>query len=189
MSRFPTFPDAASTAQVFTRRPDIYEPFNRATEAIMRGPSRLSPGERELIGAFVSSLNACAYCAGGHLAASRAFGVDEALLAALLADEATAPVEARLRPVYSYLRKLTLSPARITDEDAARVFAAGNSEADLHDAIAVCCLFSFMNRLVEGHGIVAIEGQFDERGRRHQSLGYVGQFERLMASVAAAKGP
>ena len=181
MPRVPSFPEDASNAHVFVRRPDIYAPFNQATEAIMRGESPLSPGERELIGAFVSGLNSCGYCAGGHLAAAEAFGIAPGLLESLLQDSDAAAIDARLRPIFAYVRKLTVSPARLTDRDANAVFAAGWTEAALHDAIAVCCLFSFMNRLVEGHGIRAIAERFAERGRRHQTLGYVQQFAGLLA--------
>lgn len=189
MPRIPSFPEDASTAHVFVRRPDIYAPFNQATEAIMRGESPLSPGERELIGAFVSGLNACGYCAGGHIAAAEAFGIAPNLLESLLQQPDAAPVDERMRPILAYVRKLTLTPSRLTDADANAVFAAGWTEAALHDAIAVCCLFSFMNRLVEGHGIRAIPERFAERGRRHQALGYVKQFATLLSGQGAAGGP
>lgn len=69
------------------------------------------------------------------------------------------------------------------------MFAAGWSEAALHDAIAVCCLLSLMNRLVEGHGIRAIPERSIERGRRHQALGYVQQFAALLSSDGTAGVP
>ncbi|MGH9772408.1 MAG: carboxymuconolactone decarboxylase family protein [Candidatus Acidiferrales bacterium] len=75
MPLFPSLPDDATTKHVFTAYPEIYAHFTRASEAIMRGPSPLSPAERELIGAFVSALNSCQYCYGGHRAAAELFGV------------------------------------------------------------------------------------------------------------------
>jgi hypothetical protein len=41
-----------------------------------------------------------------------------------------------------------------------QVLAAGWQEQALHDAVAVCGLFSLMNRLVEGLGISAGEDYF-----------------------------
>src|SRR6185369_6739549 len=38
----------------------------RFTEEVMRGPSPLSRGIRELIGAFVSSRNQCSFCSCAH---------------------------------------------------------------------------------------------------------------------------
>src|SRR5689334_14108598 len=39
----------------------------RFTEEVMRGPSPLSRGMRELIGAFISSRNQCCFCRCAHL--------------------------------------------------------------------------------------------------------------------------
>ncbi len=41
---------------------------------IMRQPSQLSVGERELIAAYVSALNACQYCLGVHSVTAENFG-------------------------------------------------------------------------------------------------------------------
>jgi len=43
-------------------RPELFgRPFSDALDLAMRGPSDLSPGERELFAAFVSSLNQCPF--------------------------------------------------------------------------------------------------------------------------------
>src|SRR5215831_11365399 len=152
MPFFPSMPADATTKHVFTAHPEIYSHWARVSEAILRGPSPLTPAQRELIGAYVSSLNSCQYCYGGHRAAAELFGI-----------------------------ALTLTPTRMTQADADAVFAAGWDEKALHSAIAVCCLFNFMNRLVDGHGIEADRGGFAERGRRHVEMGYVAQYEAAMA--------
>lgn len=187
MPFFPSLPADASVPQIFNAHPDIYRPFSLVNEAIMRGPSPLTPGERELIGAYVSGLNACAYCAGGHAAAADAFGIALPVYEAILADIETAPVAAKLKPILAYVKKLTETPARLTQADADTVFAAGWSEKALHDAIAVACMFAFMNRLVNGHGIVAYPEKFAERGRRHKELGYIKQFTQLFPEGKAAE--
>jgi AhpD family alkylhydroperoxidase len=43
-------------------------------EAALRNPSGLVPGDKELIAAYVSGLNACQYCYGVHSETARAFG-------------------------------------------------------------------------------------------------------------------
>src|SRR5262249_17500845 len=136
-----------------------------------------TPGQRELIGAFVSALNACDYCYGGHRAAAELFGIAPATIEGLIGDLATAPVDDRMRPVLGYVKKLTLTPTRLTQADADAVFAAGWDEAALHSAIAVCCHFNFMNRLVNGVGIKADPTLFQERGRKQVEMGYVAQYE------------
>jgi uncharacterized peroxidase-related enzyme len=177
MPFFPSMPDDATTKHVFTTHPEIYSHWVRVSEAILRGPSPLTPAQRELIGAYVSSLNSCQYCYGGHRAAAELFGVSPQAIDGLINDLATAPIETRLRPIFAFVKKLTLTPTRMTQADADAVFAVGWDEAALHSAIAVCCVFNFMNRLVEAHGIQADPASFTERGRRHVEMGYIAQYE------------
>ena len=184
MPFFPSLPDDATTKHVFTAHPEIYSHWVQVSQEILRGSSPLTPAQRELIGAYVSSLNACQYCYGGHRAAAELFGVPPQTIDGVIQDLATAPVEDKLRPVLAFAKKLTLTPTRMTQADADAVFAAGWDEAALHSAIAVCCLFNFMNRLVEGHGINADPESFAERGRKHVDMGYVAQYE---AAAAAAE--
>lgn len=42
-------------------KPDRSDPLGRFSEAVMRGPSPLSPGWRELIAAYTSALNQCLF--------------------------------------------------------------------------------------------------------------------------------
>ncbi len=177
MPFFPSMPEDATTKEVFRAHPEIYSHLTHASEAILRGPSPLTPGQRELIGAYVSALNACQYCYGGHRAAAELFGIATRTIDGLVANLGTAPIEDKLRPIFAFVNKLTLTPARMTQSDADAVFAAGWDEAALHSAIAVCALFNFMNRLVDGHGIKADSARFADRGRKHVEMGYVAQYE------------
>ena len=153
MPVFPSIPGDRDLGAVFRRFPHAVPPLLELHDRILRDPSPLTVGERELIAAYVSGLNACAYCHGAHRVAAEAFGIDESLFDALMADPEASPVEARLKPILAYVRKLTLAPARITDADAEAVHEAGWDEQALFDAISVCALFKFMNRIVEGAGV------------------------------------
>ena len=46
---------------LFAFKPQATEHLERFTQAVMRGPSQLSPGFRELIAAFTSKLNQCPF--------------------------------------------------------------------------------------------------------------------------------
>jgi hypothetical protein len=78
------------------------------------------------------------------------------------------------------VKKLAQAPTRMTQADADAVFAAGWDEAALH---SVCCLFNFMNRLVDAHGIKADRASFTERGRKHVEMGYVAQYEAAVGQT------
>lgn len=181
MALFPSLPEESTTREVFGMTPQRFAPWGDVCQSIMRGESPLTPGEREMIGAYVSGLNACEYCAGGHAAAAEEFGIEPGFLGTVLADARTAPIDDRLKPILAYVKKLTLSPARMVDADAEAVYAAGWDERALHDAISVACLFAFMNRLVFGHGVRAVPEQFAARGKAHAEKGYAKPIKQLAA--------
>ena len=154
--------------------PDAFQKFNAGfertiltlTQKILRGEeSEFTVGQRELIAAFVSGTNACGYCTGAHGAAAAEFGIEEGLLTALLEDIDAADVDEKLKPVFRFVQKLTREPANMTQADADSVFAMGWSERALYDAIAVCCLFNFMNRYVDGIGLNTNPEQFSFEGK------------------------
>ena len=54
------FPDGlAGIRGPMAFRPETAKPLNELAEVLLRGPNTLSPGERELIAAYVSSENDC----------------------------------------------------------------------------------------------------------------------------------
>ena len=126
--------DSSTVRDVLARQATRYAPLEHFTEDLMRGPSPFSVAERELIAAFVSGTNACQFCYGAHVAGATAFGVAPGLIESLIEDiDGTAAVDARLKPVLHFVRKLTMAPARVTRGDADAVYAAGWSE----DALSV----------------------------------------------------
>ncbi len=172
MPHLPSLPEKATLLDVFRRFPETSRALIEYHERLLRGPSPLRVAERELIAAYVSGLNQCHYCHGVHTVAAEALGVAPGTLEQLLNDPDSADIDAKLRPILHYVRKLTLSPARMTSADAEAVYAAGWDEQALHDAVSICALFNFMNRLVEGLGIDADKAYFDEAGRRLFQGGY-----------------
>ena len=165
--------------------PHVLAKFNTGTgrplieyhEALLRGESPFTVSERELMAAYVSGVNACEYCHGAHTAAAKQFGVAEQLISDLLTNLTTAAIEPRMVPVLNYIRKLTLTPTRMTQADADAVYAAGWSERALYDAIQICCLYNFMNRFVEGIGLTPIPEQFEMEGRLIKEGSYKGMLD------------
>lgn len=161
----PFFPSLGSEDKV----PHAFEKFNTGIERplidlhqiLMRGDdSPFSVAQRELIAAFVSGTNTCKYCTGAHTATAMEFGVEETLISNLIDNVDTADVDDNMKPIFKYLKKLTLTPTKMVQSDVDAVFNEGWSERALYDAIIICCTFNFMNRFVEGLGLSAIPGQF-----------------------------
>src|SRR5215207_9513639 len=98
-------PDAA---KLVFYRPDFYgDQAKEFTHEAMRGPSAWSVGDRELMAAYVSKLNECAFCIGAHTATATQAYQDGPRVAAVLADLESASVEEPLRATLRMLGKLT----------------------------------------------------------------------------------
>lgn len=174
MPFFPSMPDDARNIHAWGFNPQRYKYWPKLAEGIMRGESPLSLAERETIAAYVSGLNACGYCFGAHKAVATEHGMDPSILEAMVEDVDTAPVPELLKPILRFIKKLTLTPTRLVQADADAVFEAGWNEQALHDAIAVCCEFSFMNRLMMGHGIEPLPPEVAaKRAKERVKYGYL----------------
>jgi uncharacterized peroxidase-related enzyme len=180
MSFFKSLPASAGPPQVFAAYPELYGLWSEMSQALMNGPSPLSPAERELILAFAAGTAGCKFVYIAHSEVAYAWGVEEGLLDHLLDDLDAAPVDRRLKPILAFVRKLTLSPANMTQADADAVFAAGWDEKALHDAIAVTARMSFMQRLVEGYGFNPWTREVArEHARKRVKLGYVNLYPQF----------
>ena len=183
MTYLKSLPDDTKVYDVFASRPAIYEPFTEACEQIMRGPSPLSRGDRELIGAFVSALNGCPYCHDVHTEAVQAYGIDAELARRLTEDIDTAAVEDRMKPLFALVRKTTEAAYRVTQADFEWAYEQGWNDDAIHDAIVVACLFNFMNRLVSTLGIEADEAYLAGAGPRIRDEGYASSLNKTMGKV------
>jgi len=168
MARFPSLPEQPHLADVFKRFGRGIWPLCEFHDIVLRGESEWSFAERELMAAYVSGLNACQFCHGSHKMVAELHGIDAGVLEGLMDDDVRSRVGPRLAPVLAYLKKLTLTPSRMTDADAKAVFDAGVSEQALYDAITICALFNFMNRIVEGSGVVKNEANMTISRERHR---------------------
>jgi uncharacterized peroxidase-related enzyme len=174
MSFFKSLPKDAGPANVFVKYPGIYRLWSQMSQALMNGPSPLSQAERELLFAYAAGVAGCKFVYVAHSAVAYAWGVENGLLERLLKDPDTAPVEARLKPLLAFVRKLMLTPGEMSQADADAVFEAGWEEQALHDAIAVTARAAFMQRIAEGHGFTPMTREVAaSHARRRVALGYV----------------
>lgn len=154
MPKLPSLPEP-EMVDVLAKYPRGFVGLCDYHDAILRGPSELTPAERELIATYVSGINNCNFCYGAHRTFAEAHGIDPHMFEQLVTDPAAAGVHQKLLPILAYARKLTQAPSTVTQEDAQKVYDAGWGEEALFTAVSVTALFNLMNRLVEGTGITA----------------------------------
>jgi uncharacterized peroxidase-related enzyme len=158
MTYLATMPDAG-LKEVLRMDPALGLPIAEYHQALLRGPSPFTEGERELIGGYVSGLNACGFCFGEHQAVAEKMGIDPGVMEALMADIDTAPVSEKLRVVLKFAKKLNDTPGRMTAADAEAVREAGWDDVALYHAVSICALFNMNNRIINGLGIPAHEAE------------------------------
>jgi len=135
------------------------------THEVMRGESAWSAGERELMAAYVSSLNQCPFCTGAHSAFADA-AMPGDVVRRVLDDPETAPIAEGLRATLRFLKKVTLSPAEVGPADVRAAAEAGVSPAALADAARVAFVFNVFNRLADTLGWEVPLASFFRRGAR-----------------------
>ncbi len=149
-----------------------FAPLNDFSDNVLTGPSEFTKSERELMAAYVSGLNSCSYCFGAHSAVAAQFGIKAELLEAMLYDLRSSKLDHRLKPVFLFIKKLTLTPSKVVESDAQAVFKVGWTEQALTDCVSVCALFNLYNRLLDGHGIKGNDNIFTRDGILIKKHGY-----------------
>jgi uncharacterized peroxidase-related enzyme len=140
---------------------------------LMHDDAPISPGLRELIAAYTSALNNCEFCMKAHAAVASKLLGDEALVASVLRDPATAPIEDNEKALLRFVHKITLAPASITAADTQLLNQAGWSDASIFYAISACALFNFYNRWVLASGVNPVSDEvFARLGSRIAAFGY-----------------
>lgn len=179
MPLFPSLPSPARLSDLLSRHPAHAGPLLMHVEGVMHAGAPLTAAQCELIAAYVSGLNACAFCHGSHRIYAEALGIEPGLIDALLDDPDTAAIAPKMRPLLAYVAKLNSLPSRLTPADVAAVTDAGWSEAALYHAVQVCAVFNLFNRLVEGAGVDFAYGSDADLTPADRSADYAGFAKRL----------
>jgi len=154
----------------------------RFTEAVMRGPSPLSHGMRELIGAFISTRNQCCFCRCAHVpVAAQLLGQE--LVDEVLHNLETSRLDLPHKELFRYLAKVAENPALVAASDVDRLKEVGWSEEAIYDALTVASLFKFYNTWNNGAGVQNMTAtDYLKNGERLVTMGYCMDFslKRIM---------
>ena len=149
--------------RVFALRPAHLLGWWAYYDELMRGDSRLSKAQREMIAVVVSALNRCHYCIVSHGAALRKLTGDPVLVDQLATNYKYARLAEAERAMLDFAAKLTEESHRCGPADVEALRAAGWGDEDIMDIAEVAAMFNFTNRLASGMGWVP--------NREYHSLG------------------
>ena len=136
---------------LFEYRPEIAKPLCELAEVMLRGPSTLTRGERELIASYVSSLNECSFCTDSHAAfAAAQLPGGMTLVDQVRTDPEQAPVQPRLKALLRIAAAVQRGGRNVSPQDVAAAREAGATDREIHDAVLISAAFCMYNRYVDG---------------------------------------
>lgn len=157
-------------------RPDTGKHLYDLAHVLLREPSPLTPAERELIAAYVSSQNNCKFCMSSHAAASRElYGDERDIVDCVIEDVGKAPISKKMKALLAIAGKVRRSGKEVLPEDISKARKHGAEDREIHDTVLIAAAFSMFNRYVDGLAtLTPTEPEvYAEMGKRMTTIGYV----------------
>ncbi|AGZ44973.1 carboxymuconolactone decarboxylase family protein [Actinoplanes friuliensis] len=130
-------PNLPGIVGLLVQFPQTAGPLNGLADALLRGPSPLTPAERETIAAYVSSRNKCTFCAETHGAVARHLGQPE-------------EHSPKMQALLALADKVRVDGRSVTPADIDQARAEGADDKTIHDTVLIAAAFSMFNRYVDG---------------------------------------
>jgi uncharacterized peroxidase-related enzyme len=125
-------------------------PIRDLTQILLRGPSTLSEGDRELIATIVSHGNQCKFCTTAHTAAADLYLGEKDTAQKIKENIETAPVNEKMKALLTIAKLTGQSGKNVTSAEIDRAKAAGATDIEIHDTVLIAALFCLYNRYVDG---------------------------------------
>ncbi len=139
------------------RGPMVYRPetgtiLNQLAEILLHDENNtLSRGDREMIGAYVSSLNDCFFCQHVHGAmAQHYFQCDMEMIDQIKSDFITAPISVKLKSLLAIAASVQRSGKSVTKDQIELARENGATDREIHDTVLIAAAFCMFNRYVDG---------------------------------------
>lgn len=157
-------------------RPETAKPLLELAEILLRGPSSLSSGEREMIASYVSWKNDCHFCHTSH-GASAAHHLKSglALIDDIKNEFKETDISPKLRSLLDIAAKVQKSGKNVLAEDVSNAKELGATDLEIHDTVLIAAAFCMYNRYVDGLGTWAPDEKeaYDKMGYKLAHEGYV----------------
>jgi len=158
-------------------RPETAKPLNELAEILLHDDNNtLSRGERELIGAYVSSLNDCFFCQNVHGALAQHYmQCDMQYIDAIKKDFLSTDISDKLKALLAIAGSVQKSGKHVTTEQVQHAKELGATDREIHDTVLIAAAFCMFNRYVDGLGTWAPQDRqvYVERAPRRAVEGYI----------------
>ena len=131
-------------------RKDTAQPIREITQFLLRGPSTLTEGERELIATVVSNGNKCKFCTTAHTAVADLLLGEPETSKKVKENILTAPVSEKMKALLTIASMVRQSGKSVTPEAIETAKAEGATDIEIHDTVLIAAMFCLYNRYVDG---------------------------------------
>ena len=139
------------------RGPMVYRPetgtiLNELAEILLHDENNtLSRGDREMIGAYVSSENDCFFCQHVHGAmAQHYYKCDTPFIDQVKKDFQSADISEKLKSLLTIAGSVQKGGKHVTREQIDNAKSLGATDREIHDTVLIAAAFCMFNRYVDG---------------------------------------
>ncbi len=158
-------------------RPQTARPLNELAEILLRDDNNtLSRGDRELIGAYVSSVNDCFFCQNVHAALAQHYmQCDTNFIDNIMNNDASVNITPKLKTLLAIAGAVAVSGRNVTPGHIEAAKEAGATDIEIHDTVMIAAAFCMFNRYVDGLGTWAPTDRqvYIDRAERRAKEGYL----------------
>lgn len=155
-------------------RPETGQYLYQLAQVLLRGDSPISSADRELIAAYVSHKNDCAFCRNSHAAAARClYDENRELVDDVLENFQQARANPKLKALLIIAGKVKLSGKQVETGDIEAARLLGANDREIHDTVLIAACFCMFNRYVDGlASSTPIDPSIYEEMGKHMKRGY-----------------
>ncbi len=157
-------------------RPETARPLNELAEILLRSNNTLPPGERELIGAYVSYLNDCFFCQNVHGAlAAHYMQCGMSFIDEIKKDFQASSISPKLKALLAIAASVQKGGKYVTAEQIDKAKDTGATDMEIHDTVLIAASFCMFNRYVDGLATWAPADRdiYVQRARMRAEEGYI----------------
>src|SRR3954447_14488375 len=132
--------------------PETGKALNELAEILLHDDNNtLSRGEREMIGAYVSSENDCFYCQNVHGAlAQHYFNCNMQFIDDIKKDYHSTSISPKLKALLSIAGSVQKGGRFVTTEQIEHAKSLDATDKEIHDTVLIAAAFCMFNRYVDG---------------------------------------
>ena len=132
--------------------PETGKALNELAEILLHDDNNtLTRGERELIGAYVSSENDCFFCQNVHGAmAQHYFESNMQFIDDIKKDYRSTPISDKLKSLLAIAGSVQKGGKYVTSEQIEHAKSLGATNKEIHDTVLIAAAFCMFNRYVDG---------------------------------------